>query len=49
VFIKAIHKWGIEWNISAADDVKVVPEPGSLMALAGGLAGMAAAMLRRRA
>jgi len=49
VFIKAIHKWGIEWNISAADDVKVVPEPGSLTALASGVAGMAAAMLRRRA
>jgi len=48
VFIKSIHKWGIEWNVGVADDVQVVPEPGSLMAMAAGLAGMAGMFLRKR-
>lgn len=50
VLIRSIHKWGIEWNMSFADDVSVtvVPEPSSMLALASGLGAMVAAFARKR-
>ena len=51
VFARVRHIWAIEWNATYVDafEATVVPEPGSLLALAGGLSGFAGLLLRRRA
>jgi len=51
VFARVQHTFAIEWNVTYVDDftATVVPEPGSLMALAAGMTGLAGMVLRRKA